>query len=144
MASFFQASYVRALNIIKSNAIGLAKGLVAFSLLALFSVWTAPSASAETVSVIVGGGPTILAFEPAQVEVQPGDQIHFEIGAGAPHNVVFDSNTPSDFTTLTHKDLEQSGSWDVTVPDDATPGTYDYWCDPHRGAGMLGKIVVKG
>jgi len=24
-----------------------------------------------------------------------------------------------------------------------TAGTYDYYCEPHRGAGMVGKVIVE-
>ncbi|MGV2829942.1 plastocyanin/azurin family copper-binding protein [Myxosarcina sp. GI1(2024)] len=27
---------------------------------------------------------------------------------------------------------------------DLTPGSYPYYCEPHRAAGMVGKIIVKG
>ncbi len=35
-------------------------------------------------------------------------------------------------------------SYHVTFGGDLPPGTYSYYCTPHRGAGMQGKIVVEG
>ncbi|MGD1849512.1 MAG: plastocyanin/azurin family copper-binding protein [Cyanophyceae cyanobacterium] len=85
-----------------------------------------------------------VTFDPAQVEVQPGDRIHFEIKKSPPHNVVFGSRGPSDLTKISHSEMVVSGGFDITIPQDTKPGTYQYWCSPHRGAGMVGEIVVKG
>jgi transcription antitermination factor NusG len=42
---------------------------------------------------------------------------------------------------LSHPDLAfaPGESWERTF---STAGTYDFYCEPHRGAGMVGKIVV--
>lgn len=67
----------------------------------------------------------------------------------APHNVVFDSSRiPGDKSLATK--LSQSkllfapgDSYTTTIPADAPPGEYNYYCQPHRGAGMVGKIIVE-
>ena len=43
---------------------------------------------------------------------------------------------------LSHADLAfaPGESWEETFD---TAGTYDYYCEPHRGAGMVGKVVVE-
>lgn len=97
-------------------------------------------ASAKTISVDANS----VYFEPAQTEVQPGDTIHFEIKKSPPHNVVFDSRGPSDLSQLSHKEMVMSGGFDIVIPTNTKPGTYQYWCDPHQGVGMLGRIIVKG
>ncbi|MEM9217812.1 MAG: plastocyanin/azurin family copper-binding protein [Cyanobacteria bacterium P01_F01_bin.150] len=97
-------------------------------------------ASAETINIDANS----VYFEPAQAEVRPGDVIHFEIKKSPPHNVVFDSRGPSNLSRLSHKAMEMSGGFDITIPKDTKPGTYQYWCDPHQGVGMLGRIIIKG
>jgi plastocyanin len=32
----------------------------------------------------------------------------------------------------------------TTFPEDTPAGEYTYYCEPHRGAGMIGKITVEG
>ena len=55
----------------------------------------------------------------------------------APHNAVFDGHEE-----LSHADLAfaPGESWEETFD---TAGTYDYYCEPHRGAGMVGKVIVE-
>ncbi len=107
----------------------------------------AAPASADTVSIKMGGKKG-LVFEPAAVTVKPGDTLHFDVGQLPPHNVVFDAaKVPGGdkdlAASLSHKGLEGAGkSFDVTIPADAPAGDYTYYCLPHRGAGMVGKITV--
>jgi plastocyanin len=110
-------------------------------LLVIGGLWTTPSiAFAATTNVQMGSSSGMLVFEPAQITVAPGDTVHYEVGGVPPHNVVFDGNLSS----LSHSSMAMSGGFDVTVPADATPGTYSFYCEPHRGAGMVGKITIKG
>ena len=55
----------------------------------------------------------------------------------APHNAVFDGHEE-----LSHADLAfaPGESWEETFD---TAGTFDYYCEPHRGAGMVGKVIVE-
>lgn len=111
--------------------------------LAVGVVASASPALANTVSVEMGEG-GMLAYSPAEVTVSPGDTVHFNVGLAAPHNVVFDpSNSAGDVSSLSHSALEMSGGFDVNFPADAATGEYTYYCEPHRGAGMVGKIVVQ-
>ncbi|MEM9090299.1 MAG: plastocyanin/azurin family copper-binding protein [Cyanobacteria bacterium P01_F01_bin.53] len=116
------------------------KGL-AFTILVLtFIVGFSLPVSAEVINVDANS----VTFEPAQIEVQPGDIIHFEIKKSPPHNVVFDSRGESNLSQLSHKEMVMSGGFDVVIPEDTKSGTYQYWCDPHQGAGMIGKVIVRG
>ncbi|WP_263970912.1 plastocyanin [Leptolyngbya sp. NIES-2104] len=109
----------------------------------------AAPASADTVNVKMGGAKG-LVFEPAVVTVKPGDTIHFDVGQLPPHNVIFDAakvpGKNADLAaSLSHKALEGAKkSFDVAIPADAPAGEYTYYCLPHRGAGMVGKVVVAG
>ena len=43
---------------------------------------------------------------------------------------------------LSHEDYLNAGGDSVTSKFD-TPGTYGYYCEPHQGAGMKGKVIVQ-
>ena len=55
----------------------------------------------------------------------------------APHNAVFEGHEE-----LSHADLAfaPGETWEETF---TAAGTYDYYCEPHRGAGMVGKVIVQ-
>ncbi len=95
------------------------------------------SVSAKTVEVKLGTDSGMLAFEPSTVTISAGDTVKFINNKLAPHNAVFDGHED-----LSHPDLAfaPGESWEETFSD---AGTYDYYCEPHRGAGMVGKIVVQ-
>ena len=94
------------------------------------------SAQASTVEVILGTDDGMLAFAPSTLNISAGDTVKFVNNKLAPHNAVFDGNDD-----LSHPDLAfaPGESWERTF---STSGTYDFYCEPHRGAGMVGKIVV--
>lgn len=127
---------------------GLALAFCAVLLVVGSLFLSAAPASAETYTVKMGT-PKGLVFDPAIVTVKPGDTVKWEVGQLPPHNVVFDATkVPGGKDVadkLSHKGLEGAGkSFEVTIPGDAAPGEYSYFCLPHRGAGMVGKIVVAG
>jgi plastocyanin len=107
---------------------------------------TAAPASAASYDVVMGGAKG-LVFEPASLAISAGDTINFAVGQLPPHNVQFDKVPGGDkalAASLSHKGLEGNGStFSVTFPADAPAGEYSYFCMPHRGAGMVGKIVVQ-
>ena len=94
------------------------------------------SAQAKTVEVKLGTDAGMLAFEPSTLNISSGDTVKFVNNKLAPHNAVFDGNDE-----LSHPDLAfaPGESWERTF---SSAGTYDFYCEPHRGAGMVGKIVV--
>lgn len=111
---------------------------------------SASPASAETYTVKMGGDNGMLVFAPAKLTVKPGDTVKWVINKVPPHNVVFDAaSVPGGkavATSLSHKKLEMApgSSFEVAIPADAAAGDYSYYCEPHRGAGMVGKITVAG
>jgi plastocyanin len=111
----------------------------------------APSAAADTYTIKLGSDKGMLAFEPAKLTVKPGDTIQWVNNKVPPHNVVFDAGQnpakSADLAkALSHKQLMMSPGQitETTFPADAAPGTYTFYCEPHRGAGMVGKITVEG
>lgn len=108
---------------------------------------SASPASAATVEVKMGADNGLLQFVPSDVTVSPGDTVKFVMNKLGPHNVVFDK-TPGggDLAKALSSDqllFAPGESVDVTIPGDAPSGTYSYYCTPHRGAGMVGKINVQ-
>jgi plastocyanin len=107
---------------------------------------TAAPASAASYDVVMGGAKG-LVFEPASLAISAGDTVNFAVGQLPPHNVQFDKVPGGDkalAASLSHKGLEGNGStFSVAFPADAPAGEYSYFCMPHRGAGMVGKIVVQ-
>ncbi len=106
-----------------------------FSLLMVFA-FGVTSVQAKTVEVKLGTDGGMLAFEPSTVNIGTGDTVKFVNNKLAPHNAVFDGHEE-----LSHPDLAfaPGESWEQTF---STAGTYDFYCEPHRGAGMVGKVVV--
>lgn len=123
-------------------------GILASVLLMAIAVVLVPAspAAAETYEVKMGADSGQLAFVPSSLTVSPGDSVKFVMNKLAPHNVVFDK-TPAgvDAASLSMKNLmfAPGESNTVQIPADAPAGTYSYYCTPHRGAGMVGKLVVE-
>lgn len=107
------------------------------ALLVLVSVSSVQPAEAATVEVKLGTDAGMLAFEPSVITISKGDTVHFVNNKLAPHNAVFDGHEELSHTSLAFAPGE---SWDETFEQ---AGSYDYWCEPHRGAGMVGKVIVE-
>lgn len=114
-----------------------------------FVLMTSPAAAA-TVTVKMGADNGMLSFVPAKVTIKPGDTVEWVNNKVSPHNVVFDlAKTPAagkDLAkSLSHKALamKPGEKFTATFPADAAGGTYTYYCEPHRGAGMVGTISVE-
>ncbi|WP_408973794.1 plastocyanin [Planktothrix sp.] len=108
-------------------------------------VFGANQASADNYEVTMGAGG--LAFSPKKVTVKPGDTVTFKVGMLPPHNVVFDADKSADTglaKVLSHNKLESASgaSFNVDIPSDAPAGVYPFFCSPHRGAGMVGELVI--
>jgi plastocyanin len=113
-----------------------------------FAVFT-PTASAETYTVKLGSDKGLLQFEPKQLTVKRGDTIVWFNNKVPPHNVVFDpiKNPAKDkdlAASLSHKKLalNPGQKMETVIPADAPTGDYTFYCEPHRGAGMVGKLTV--
>jgi plastocyanin len=114
-----------------------------------FALQASPAA-AETYTVKMGTDKGLLQFEPASVTIKPGDTVKWVMNKVPPHNAVFDDvkfpgADKAMAKKMSHDKLMFSPgeNYQTTFPEDATPGTYSYYCQPHRGAGMAGKIGVE-
>ncbi len=114
-----------------------------------FAVFT-PSAAADTHTIKLGSDKGMLAFEPNKLTVKPGDTIEWVNNKVPPHNVVFDaalnpSKSADLAKSMSHKQLlmNPGQKYTTTIPADAPAGEYTFYCEPHRGAGMVGKLTVE-
>lgn len=114
-----------------------------------FALFT-PSAAAETHQVKLGSDKGMLVFDPAKLTIKPGDTVEWVNNKVPPHNVVFDgAKNPAKSTdlakSLSHKQLLMSPGQKTTTtfPADVAPGEYTFYCEPHRGAGMIGRVIVE-
>ena len=110
------------------------------------AVLAAPAFAADhTVKMGSDGG--LLVFEPATITVSQGDTVTWENNKMAPHNVIFDANNVPGgkdvADKLTNKQLTFAPGESYSSTFDVEPGEYSYYCAPHRGAGMVGKVIVQ-
>jgi len=91
-----------------------------------------------------GRWPTPTPFPPPR-SPEAGDSVTFKNNAGFPHNIVFDEDAVPEGVkadALSHEDYLNAPGETYTVKL-TTPGEYNYYCEPHQGAGMAGKIMVQ-
>lgn len=126
-------------------------GIAVLSVLLLVGTLTLVSApaSAANYDIKMGSDAGLLVFEPNTVTVKPGDTVTWVNNKMAPHNVVFDEATsPTDKAVadaISHTQLTfaPGESYSTTFTDDMPAGTYSYYCAPHRGAGMVAKVILE-
>ena len=106
------------------------KFLITFLATLLFAVPT----FALDVTMGVDGN---LVFEPSDITIDAGETIHFVNGMLPPHNIIVDSRPDLSRESLMFSPGE---SQEIKFAD---AGDYDFWCGPHKGAGMVGQIHVK-
>jgi plastocyanin/uncharacterized membrane protein len=95
---------------------------------------TQPVAAQETPVVRMGNN----YFDPIGLHVDPGTTVRFEIAAGAHSATAYENRIPADASTFDSGTIS-SGAFEYTFEE---PGTYDYYCIPHKSVGMVGRIVV--
>ncbi len=77
-----------------------------------------------------------LIFEPSEVSIAAGESVHFVNNMLPPHNVIVEDHPELSHTGLAFAPGE---TFDIAFSE---PGDYTFWCDPHKGAGMIGHIHV--
>ena len=105
-----------------------------FVLTLLASLFLALPAWAVDVTMGSNGN---LVFDPADIEISAGESVHFVNGMLPPHNVIVE-----DHPELSHDALAFAAGEEYYI-EFPEPGDYTYWCDPHKGAGMIGHVHVK-
>jgi len=120
-----------------ARAAGLAAGLA-------LSQVNQPGFAAETKTVKMGSDSGQLVFVPDEVKICKGDSVTWVNNKGGPHNVVFDEEAiPAGVDQGAISMDDQLGDEGATFTKKFdTAGSYAYYCEPHRGAGMNGNLVV--
>jgi plastocyanin len=97
----------------------------------------------------------VYRFSPAQVTARPGDVLLFKVASGAPHSIVFEGTGLSETgraalngamsrrsADLSSPLLTAEGAeYRIVVPAMA-PGSYSFFCLPHRAYDMRGQLRV--
>jgi plastocyanin len=104
-----------------------------------------PTATPDNpVDMVTKGG--TYYFDPVGLYVEPGDTVTFRIDSGDHSATAYvESNPASDVRRIPegadgwNSDTLRRGRFEHTFE---TEGTYDYYCIPHKAAGMVGRIVV--
>lgn len=123
--------------------IGLVLSTVLLAI-ASFAFTAQPAAATEHV-IKMGADSGLLQFVPSKLTIQSGDTVKFEMNKLAPHNAVF-GKVPAgaDAKALSHDDLLFGPGQGYTTSFAGAPaGDYEFYCQPHRGAGMTGTITVQ-
>ncbi len=115
--------------------IGLAIASLLFVVGSFFM--TASPAAADTVTVKMGSDGGQLVFDPKVVTIKVGDTVKWVNNKAFPHNIVFDGHEE-----LSHKKLAQKPKAELESTF-SEAGEFSYYCSPHRGAGMAGKVIVE-
>ena len=99
----------------------------------LFTLFLALPAWAVDITMGSGGN---LIFDPSDVTIDAGDTVHFVNGMLPPHNIIVEGREDLSRESLMFTPGE---SQDITF---AEAGDYNFFCAPHKGAGMTGTIHV--
>lgn len=78
-----------------------------------------------------------LIFDPADITINVGDTVRFVNDTLPPHNVIVEDHPDFSHDGLAFAPGE---SFEITFPE---AGDFNFWCDPHKGAGMTGTIHVQ-
>ncbi|WP_266076826.1 plastocyanin/azurin family copper-binding protein [Haladaptatus caseinilyticus] len=92
----------------------------------------------ETVKVGPGGE---LVFEPAELQISPGTTVKF-VWESNTHNVVPESQPDGAGWEGSGSESETFDSGHTYEHTFDTEGSYEYFCAPHKSAGMTGSITV--
>ena len=100
---------------------------------------TSPTAAAAAQPAASTVSMKDVAFDPQSVTVKVGTTVTWKNTSSAPHTVTADNATfdsGQDASQWIQPGKEFSFTFDK-------PGTYTYFCAPHKAAGMTGTVVVE-
>jgi plastocyanin len=114
------------------------------------------AATGAAAVAVTGGGATAQAGGTETVRVGPEGQLVYDPGTDAPHQILPGTTVEfvweSDNHNIVVETQPDEASWEGHVPIENTGftyehtfetlGTYEYYCEPHRSAGMVATIEV--
>lgn len=98
---------------------------------------TVNPALAATYEVKMGTDSGMLQFEPSTLNIKVGDTVQWFNNKMYPHNVEFFESSIESHTQMV---FSPGFAYETTF---TQPGVYSYYCQPHRGAGMTGEVIVE-
>jgi plastocyanin len=103
------------------------------------------TSSVAEATVLLGSDAGGLVFVPDSVTIKSGESVTFKNNAGFPHNVIFDEDSVPDGVNAEGLSKEDylNAPGETHEVKFTTAGEYGYYCQPHQGAGMKGKIIVQ-
>ncbi len=106
---------------------------------------TEPATGAK--EILMGSNTGQLVYVPNTLTIKSGESVTFKMNKAGPHNVVFEK-VPGDDKALIEKLsqrklLSKPGDTVVVSFAGAPKGEYDFYCIPHKAAGMKAKITVQ-
>ena len=114
----------------------LAKYFAALIILSIFS--TSSFAADETIEMLNKQDKEFMVYSKKVVKVNVGDTVFWK-ATDKGHNVEFiKGGVPKGVEKFKSK-FNKDSEYTFTVP-----GTYAYWCTPHKSMGMIGFVVVGG
>jgi plastocyanin len=97
----------------------------------------------------------IYRFSPGQVTARPGDVLLFKVASGSPHSIVFEASGLSETARAALNGAMNRRSADLSSPllttegneyrivvPPISPGTYRFFCLPHRAYDMRGQLRI--
>jgi plastocyanin len=119
----------------------LARLAAVLGLLALIAVPGTAPASAQAAKNEIDGT-AALKWEPADLQIKPGDTVTFKISGGPPHPVGPDPTAATKFEAPGCQIADMSKVGDSCEVKFAKEGVYPYICTIHFSVGMKGVITV--
>jgi len=142
-AQFLAAPMTEAQLPVTQQATRVIQGCPAPVLGAMAAAMLAAPANAATVKL--GSDSGGLVFEPSSITIKAGETVEWVNNAGFPHNVIFDEDAVPEGVNadaLSAEDLLNAPGEKHTAKFEKA-GEYSYYCQPHQGAGMVGKVIVQ-
>jgi plastocyanin len=110
----------------------------------------------HVVRLIANSKNDVYRFEPATVTAAPNDIVVFQVVSGAPHSIVFEGEGMSPGVRGAFNNALTGRSGDLSSPlltaagseyrlvvPQVPPGTYKFYCLPHRAYDMRGVLTIK-
>jgi plastocyanin len=124
-------------------------------LLLLSSVTSAMAQRVHEVRMEANPEKEVYRFSPAQITARPGDVLSFRVASGAPHSIVFEGSGLSETARAALNGAMARRSADLSSPlltaegteyrmvvPAIAPGTYSFFCLPHRAYDMRGQLRI--
>lgn len=98
----------------------------------------------DTLTVVVEGTNVDARFEPALLQINPGDVIRFVVREGLHTITAYHPDNrrilrmPESAESFDSGPLTKGDIWYLTITE---PGVYDYFCLPHEKMGHAGRII---